>query len=176
MDLDDRVRHRAYFLYDNDKGRRRELALDDWLEAERQELAMALAAAAATMGPAKFDQDDAWYAADTLGKMVGALTRRIRNRRLNSILLRIVESYQDYMTRGDAVSDTEAKLQGRNSLYIYRLISAFGELLAGTDVSQHSVNKELKDIFSEDAITFDTTLANSTSTPRHASKSSPAFP
>jgi hypothetical protein len=166
--MEQRIRERAFFLYENDRERTTLHELDDWLTAENVELARAFAEAARALRPsrgaisASFDQDEVWYGADSIGAMLKVLRPRIRNRRKNSVLLRMIESYQDYLTSSAGVSDTEAVRQGTHSLHIYRLVTAFDLLLDGGTVQaiNHSLAKELKDLFSEDPVSFDTSEFN----------------
>ena len=166
--MDQRIRERAFFLYENDRGRTAAHELDDWLAAEDVELALAFAEAAQTLvrrrGPtrASFDQDDVWYAADSIGAMLKILGPRLRNRRKNSVLLRMIESYQDYLTSSTALTDAEAVRQGTHALHIYRLTTSLDVLLAGGTVQavNHSLAKELKDLFSENGVAFETSEFN----------------
>lgn len=166
--MEHRIRERAFFLYENDAGRKTVRELNDWLDAENVELARAFAEAARALFPsrgaisASFDQDDVWYGADSIGAMLKILRPRIRNRRKNSVLLRMIDSYQDYLTSSTPVSDAEAVRQGTHSLHIYRLTTSFDVLLNGGTVQaiNHSLAKDLQNLFSEDSVSFETTEFN----------------
>lgn len=165
MDDDDKIRTRAYFLYVSDPDRTTNRALDDWLQAEAEILACELinsAASSAGQTPSSIcDQDTVWYAGETLNGLFADLKPRLRGRRRNSVLLNRVAEYQDYLTSTHEVSDDEAKRQGANSLHIYRLAMALGVLVGEcVQLSSHSVRKELKDLFSENDIAFETTAFN----------------
>jgi hypothetical protein len=163
--VDEQIRTRAYFKWLSRPDHGRASAFDDWLAAEEEELAISLAAtanAASADSAFTYTQDDLWFGSTQLADLFGLLRPTLRRRRAQSRLLAMIEEYQDYLTSSSTVSDTEAVRIGGHALRIWRLLSSLG-ILIGDDLSltqSNSVRKELKDIFSESLIAFQTSEFN----------------
>jgi hypothetical protein len=158
MSSDDNIRVRAYALYLADTKRTSPKVLDDWLDAEREALAQELASASG----ATYNQDSAYHDGDVIADMFNKLPERLRRRRSGSVLLRRIEEYQDYLTDSNEISHAQAIRVGTNALHIYRLgcaLHTLGVANAGRSVV-HSVYKELKDLFSNDEVAYETASYN----------------
>lgn len=164
MDIEDRIRTRAYFKWLERPTKGPHSELDDWLAAEREELALDLVDAVTEIALAvpSFTQDDVWYGSDQIAKLFGLLKPQLRKRRARSYILSLIENYQDYLTSSVCVGDDEAHQQGSNALYIYRVAASL-KVLVGDEfarVAMHSLRKELKDLFAEDETAFKTAEFN----------------
>lgn len=164
MDIEDRIRTRAYFKWLARPIKHPPSELDDWLAAESEELALDIVDAVAEMPlpVPSFTQDDLWYGADQIAKLFGLLALRLRKRRARSHLLSLIADYQDYLTSSAPVGDAEAVRQGTNALHILRLLASL-RVFVGRDLMRtatHTLSKELKDLFAEDATAFDTAEFN----------------
>jgi Protein of unknown function (DUF2934) len=162
--MEDRIRTRAYLKWLARPNKNSPSELDDWLAAEIEELALDLADAVSemTFPEPSFTQDDLWFGSDQIAKMFALLTPRLRKRRVGSHLLSLIEDYQDYLTSSAPVGDEEASRLGVTALHILRLLASL-KVLIGNDLAltaTHSFRKELKDIFAEDRIAFDTSEFN----------------
>ena len=131
MDIENRIRTRAYFKWLERPAKGPPSELDDWLAAEREELALDLidAATEAVLPDPSFTQDDAWYGSDRIANLFGLLKRRVRKRRTRSYMLSLIDDYQDYLTSSAAVSDVEANRQASNALRIYRIVASLKVLV-----------------------------------------------
>lgn len=164
MDIENRIRTRAYFKWLERPAKGPPSELDDWLAAEREELALDLidAATEAVLPDPSFTQDDAWYGSDRIANLFGLLKRRVRKRRTRSYMLSLIDDYQDYLTSSAAVSDVEANRQASNALRIYRIVASL-KVLVGDSFARtatHTLRKELKDLFAEDQTAFETAEFN----------------
>lgn len=158
MCSDDNIRVRAYALYLADTKRTSPKMLDDWLDAERDVLAQELASASG----ATYNQDSAYYDSEVIANMFKKLPERLRRRRSDSVLLRRIEEYQDYLTGSNEISHAEAIRVGTNALHIYRLgcaLHTLGVTNPGRSVV-HSVHKELNDLFSNEEVAYETASYN----------------
>lgn len=161
--VDERIQTRAYFKWlsrDASQG----LPEADWLAAEEEELFLSLVAAAkvAIPQPSVFSQDDLWFGAAKLAELFGLLGPRLRRKRTRSYLFAMIERYQDYLTSSHSVSDEEAVRVAADAFRIGRLLCSL-IILAGDDLSAvafHSLRKELKDVFSESEVSFNTSEFN----------------
>lgn len=164
MDLEDRIQTRAYFNWLEREDKHSPVALDDWLAAEREEVANLLAeiATRVALPELSFNQDDVWYSSEQISALFGLLKPLLQKRRSRSCLLSLIEEYQDYLTSSRVVSDEEAERQGANALSIFRIATSLGCLI-GKDfrkAAMHSFAKELKDLFAEDRTSFQTAEFN----------------
>jgi len=163
--MDERIRTRAYFRWLAQSDHGQPSAIEDWLAAEEEELAVSLAAttkAASASSAFTYTQDDLWFGSAQLADLFELLRPTLRRRRAQSQLLAMIEEYQDYLTSSNLVSDTEAVRIGGHALRIGRLLSSL-VILVGDDLSltqSNSVRKELKDIFSESLLAFQTSEFN----------------
>lgn len=160
MDMENRIRTRAYFKWLERPAKGPPSELDDWLAAEREELALDLvdAATEAVLPEPSFTQDDAWYGSDRIANLFGLLKPRVRKRRSRSYMLSLIDEYQDYLTSSAAVGDVEANRQASNALRIYRIVASL-KVLVGDSFARtatHTLRKELKDLFAEDQTAFET--------------------
>jgi hypothetical protein len=164
MEIEDRIRIRAYYKWLKRQKEARTSEVDDWLAAESEELALELVDASSkrTLPEPSFTQDDLWFGSEQIAKLFDLLKPPLRKKRARSHLLSMIDDYQDYLTSSAPVSDDEAERQGKNALLIFRLLASLttliGDNLALT--AKDGLCKELKDLFSEDRAAFDTAEFN----------------
>jgi hypothetical protein len=162
--VDERIRTRAYFKWLNRRDDSQASPEADWLAGEEEELFLSLVAVAkaAIPQPFVFTQDDLWFGSAKLADLFGLLGPRLRRKRARSHFLAMIEEYQDYLTSSHPVSDEEAVRVAGHAFRIGRLLSSL-IILAGEDhfaVAFHSLRKELKDVFSESEVSFNSSEFN----------------
>jgi hypothetical protein len=162
--MEENIRTRAYFKWLSRSDHGHTSTLDDWLRAEEEELALELVRTVKAAAPdlCAFSQDALWFGAEQLTKLFNLMSPALRRRRGRSRLLAMIEKYQDYLTSSHALTDDEAIRIGKTIYRIGRLLCSL-VILVGNDLTgtrQHSVHKELKDIFSECFSTFETSEFN----------------
>jgi hypothetical protein len=106
--------------------------------------------------------EEVWQSAEDIHSLAALLPPKLLKKRKNIHIFKVIDRFQDYATSSSQLSDEEAIRIGDDVLRLFRIISSLNTLL-GHDINvakDHSVRKELNDLFSESATTFETAEFN----------------
>lgn len=105
-----------------------------------------------------------WDYSERLGSLIELLPRHQRNKRHDAYLLRLIETFQNYMTTDGHLTDDDIAQIGEHILFIHRLGTSFTFLLGDENwqmlLPDSALFKELPELFSQWEAPFRSTEFN----------------